>query len=263
MDARVKPAHDGGGIRMPEPHYIPHLFFGLDPMVVSTFILAVTYAIIMSEKVNRAIVALLGAGVMILVGVLDQDEALKGIDWNTIGLLTGMMILVSISRRSGMFQYLAIWSAQKAQGASRRHPVAAADHHRGASRRFLDNVTTVLLIVPVTLAITKELEVPAYPYPVRRDLRLQHRRHRDADRRSAQHPDRLAGRPRLQRLRHPPHAGHRRGHGGAGADDPPPLGHGARSVDAGAQGPRHGHDARARRSSTGCCSSSRSWCSRS
>ena len=86
----------------------------------------------MSEKVNRAIVALVGAGVMILVGVLDQEEAIKGIDWNTIGLLTGMMILVSISRRSGMFQYLAIWSAQGGQGASRRHPVHPADHHRGA-----------------------------------------------------------------------------------------------------------------------------------
>jgi Na+/H+ antiporter NhaD/arsenite permease-like protein len=58
--------------------------------MVSTCVLAITYATIMSEKVNRAIVALLGAGVMVVVGVLDQDEAIKGIDWNTIGLLTGM-----------------------------------------------------------------------------------------------------------------------------------------------------------------------------
>ena len=113
-------------------HAASHVYFGLNPMWVSTCVLAITYATIMSEKVNRAIVALVGAGVMILVGVLDQDEAIKGIDWNTIGLLTGMMILVSISRRSGMFQYLAIWSAQGGQGASRRHPVHAADHHRGA-----------------------------------------------------------------------------------------------------------------------------------
>src|SRR5581483_9599394 len=82
----------------------------------------------------------IGAGVMVVVGVLDQDEALKGIDWNTIGLLTGMMILVSISRRSGMFQAMAVLSA------------------------FLDNVTTVLLMVPVTLAICKTLKVPVYPY---------------------------------------------------------------------------------------------------
>ena len=82
-------------------------------------LLLVTYAIIMSEKVNRAIVALLGAGLMIVVGVLDQDEAIKGIDWNTIGLLTGMMILVSISRRSGMFQYRRDLVGAGGQGASR------------------------------------------------------------------------------------------------------------------------------------------------
>ena len=117
----------------------------------------------MSEKVNRAIVALVGAGVMILVGVLDQEEAIHGIDFNTIGLLTGMMILVSISRRSGMFQYLAIWSAQVAKA----HPAGILfilQITTAVLSAFLDNVTTVLLIVPVTLAICKTLEVPAYPY---------------------------------------------------------------------------------------------------
>jgi Na+/H+ antiporter NhaD/arsenite permease-like protein len=130
---------------------------------VSTCILAVTYATIMSEKVNRAVVALVGAGVMVLVGVLDQEEAIHGIDFNTIGLLTGMMILVSISRRSGMFQYLAIWSAQVA----RAHPAGILfilQITTAVLSAFLDNVTTVLLIVPVTLAICKTLEVPVYPY---------------------------------------------------------------------------------------------------
>jgi len=100
---------------------------------------------------------------MILIGVFDQDEALKGIDWNTIGLLTGMMILVSISRRSGMFQYIAIWSAQ----AAKAHPAGILfllQITTAVLSAFLDNVTTVLLIVPVTLAIAKELEVPVYPY---------------------------------------------------------------------------------------------------
>ena len=119
---------------MPSQHFVPHIFFGLNPMWVSTVILCVTYAVIIWDKLNRAIVALLGASVMILIGVLDQDEAIKGIDWNTIGLLTGMMILVSISRRSGMFQYLAIWSAQKAKAQPGRHPGAAADHHRSGLR---------------------------------------------------------------------------------------------------------------------------------
>jgi Na+/H+ antiporter NhaD/arsenite permease-like protein len=144
-------------------HAVSHVIFGLNPMWVSTAILAVTYATIMSEKVNRAIVALVGAGVMILVGVLDQEEAIHGIDFNTIGLLTGMMILVSISRRSGMFQYLAIWSAQVAKA----HPAGILfilQITTAVLSAFLDNVTTVLLIVPVTLAICKTLEVPAYPY---------------------------------------------------------------------------------------------------
>jgi Na+/H+ antiporter NhaD/arsenite permease-like protein len=144
-------------------HAASHVYFGLNAMWVSTCILAITYAIIMSEKVNRAIIALVGAGVMILVGVLDQEEAIKGVDWNTIGLLTGMMILVSISRRSGMFEYLAVWSAQ----AAKAHPAGILfllQITTAVLSAFLDNVTTVLLIVPVTLAICQTLKVPAYPY---------------------------------------------------------------------------------------------------
>jgi Na+/H+ antiporter NhaD/arsenite permease-like protein len=140
-----------------------HVYFGLDPMWVSTCILAITYAVIMSEKVNRAIVALVGAGVMVLVGVLDQEEAIHGVDFNTIGLLTGMMILVSISRRSGMFQYLAVWSAQ----AAKAHPARMLfllQITTAVLSAFLDNVTTVLLIVPVTLAVCSTLKVPSYPY---------------------------------------------------------------------------------------------------
>src|ERR1051326_6825306 len=140
-----------------------HVYPGLDPMWVSTCVLAVTYALIISEKVNRSIVALVGAGLMSLVGVLDQAEAIRGIDWNTIGLLTGMMILVSISRRSGMFQYIAIWSAKTA----RAHPAGILlllQVTTAVVSAFLDNVTTVLLIVPVTLVITSELDVPPYPF---------------------------------------------------------------------------------------------------
>ena len=144
-------------------HAASHVFFGLNPMWVSTSVLAITYAIIMTEKVNRAIVALVGAGLMIIVGVLNQEEAIKGIDWNTIGLLTGMMILVSISRRSGMFEYLAVWSAK----AAKAHPggiLLLLQITTAVLSAFLDNVTTVLLIVPVTLSICSTLKVPAYPY---------------------------------------------------------------------------------------------------
>ncbi len=144
-------------------HAVSHVFFGLNPMWVSTGVLAVTYATIMSEQVNRAVVALVGAGVMILIGVLDQEEAIHGIDFNTIGLLTGMMILVSISRRSGMFQYLAVRAAQ----AAKAHPAGILlllQLTTAVLSALLDNVTTVLLIVPVTLAICNTLKVPAYPY---------------------------------------------------------------------------------------------------
>ena len=144
-------------------HAVSHVFFGLDPMWVSTCVLALTYAVIISEKINRAVIALVGAGVMIVVGVLDQNEAIRGIDFNTIGLLTGMMILVSVSRRCGMFQYVAIWAAQKAKA----HPAGILFLLQIATAilsALLDNVTTVLLIVPVTLHICKGLEISPYPF---------------------------------------------------------------------------------------------------
>ena len=144
-------------------HAASQVYFGLNPMWVSTCVLLVTYATIMSEKINRAIIALLGAGLMILVGVMDQVEALKGVDWNTLGLLTGMMILVSITRRSGMFQYVAVKAAQLANA----HPAGILfllQITTALLSALLDNVTTVLLVVPVTLAICKDLKVPAYPF---------------------------------------------------------------------------------------------------
>jgi Na+/H+ antiporter NhaD/arsenite permease-like protein len=143
--------------------FVPHILFGLDQMMVSTIILCITYAAIIWDKLNRAIVALLGASVMVGIGALDQNEALKGIDWNTIGLLTGMMILVSVSRRSGMFEYLAIWSAQKAK-ANPAGILLLLQLTTAVVSALLDNVTTVLLVVPVTLAIVRELDVPPYPF---------------------------------------------------------------------------------------------------
>src|SRR6266513_3637029 len=142
---------------------VSNVYFGLSPLWVSTALLILTYAVIISEQINRSVGTLVGAAVMVVLGVINQDEAIRGIDWNTIGLLAGMMILVSISRRSGMFQYMAIWSAK----AAKAHPAGILfllQVTTAVLSAFLDNVTTVLLIVPVTLAITKELEVPVYPY---------------------------------------------------------------------------------------------------
>jgi Na+/H+ antiporter NhaD/arsenite permease-like protein len=133
------------------------------PLLISTVVLVATYAAIMSERVNRAIVALIGAAVMILTGVIDQRQAIAGEDFNTLALLVGMMILVAVARRSGMFQYLAIWAAKAAKG-SPWGILLLLSLVTALVSALLDNVTTVLLIAPVTLVITEELKVPPYPF---------------------------------------------------------------------------------------------------
>jgi Na+/H+ antiporter NhaD/arsenite permease-like protein len=148
---------------MAEHGFVPQIVFGLNPLAVSTLILVLTYAVIIWDRFNRAVVALLGAAILIVIGALDQAEAVKGIDWNTIGLLTGMMILVAIARRSGMFQFVAIWSAQRVN-ANPAGILLLLQIVTAVLSALLDNVTTVLLIVSVTLAITDELDVPAYPF---------------------------------------------------------------------------------------------------
>jgi Na+/H+ antiporter NhaD/arsenite permease-like protein len=148
---------------MADQQFMPQIVFGLNPMMVSTTILCITYAVIIWDRLNRAIVALVGAAAAILIGSLDQNEALKGIDWNTIGTLAGMMIIMSIAQRSGVFQYLAISSAQW----TRANPTALLvllQVVTAVISAFLNNVTTVLLMAPVTLAITRELKVPPYPF---------------------------------------------------------------------------------------------------
>jgi len=93
------------------------VLFGLDAAWFAGTLFVLTYLLIMIERINRAIIALLAAGLMILGGVLTQEAAIRGIDFNTIGLLTGMMMIIAITKESGVFQYLAIWSAKKVRGA--------------------------------------------------------------------------------------------------------------------------------------------------
>lgn len=123
-----------------------------------------TYALIISEKVNRTVIALLGAVLMIGLGVVDTEVVFKNhIEWNTIALLIGMMILVGITNKTGIFQYVAIRSAQLAKG----HPIRILlilSSLTAFGSAFLDNVTTVLLIVPVTFSITRILGVNPVPY---------------------------------------------------------------------------------------------------
>ncbi|MBF0267665.1 MAG: ArsB/NhaD family transporter [Alphaproteobacteria bacterium] len=143
-------------------HHVPATLFGLDPLWLSSLILIVTYAVIISEKINRAIAALAGAGVMILAGALNQEMAVRGIDFNTIALLTGMMIIVAITRKCGVFQYVAVVSAKLVK-ANPAGVLLMLQVITAVFSALLDNVTTVLLIVPVTLVICEELKIKPYP----------------------------------------------------------------------------------------------------
>jgi len=137
--------------------------FGLSPIWVASTIFVGTYAVIVTERINRAIVALMGAGLMIVLGVLNQEAAIRGIDFNTLGLLTGMMVIVAVSRRSGIFQYVAVWSAKKVQ-ARPWGILVMLSLVTAVFSALLDNVTTVLLVAPLTLLITQELKLDPYPF---------------------------------------------------------------------------------------------------
>ncbi len=143
--------------------HVTHTMFGLDPTWIAVSILLVVYGVIMAEKFNRAVLSLLGAGLMILCGVLTQEQAVAGVDFNTIGLLTGMMVIVAISQKTGMFQYVAIKAAKAVKG-SPWGILVMLSVVTAVFSAFLDNVTTVLLIAPVTLLITDALDVRPYPY---------------------------------------------------------------------------------------------------
>ncbi len=146
-----------------ESEVVSQVIFGMDPFWVSCILFIVTYVLIITEKINRAIVAGIGAGLMISVGVLNQQQAIAGVDFNTLGLLTGMMVIVAITRRCGVFQFVAIWSAKKVN-AKPWGILLMLSLVTAVFSAILDNVTTVLLIAPVTLLITEELKVNPYPY---------------------------------------------------------------------------------------------------
>jgi len=139
------------------------VIFGWDPLWVSSILFVATYALIISEKVNRAVVAGLGASLMITLGVLNQETAVSGIDFNTLGLLTGMMVIVAITRGSGVFQYVAVWSAKKVN-ASPWGILFMLSLVTAVFSALLDNVTTVLLIAPVTLLICQQLKIDPYAF---------------------------------------------------------------------------------------------------
>ncbi len=142
---------------------VTDLILGVSPQTVALAAMGICYLLLFTEKMNRAVVTVALAALLVMLGVLSQQAAIAAIDFNTISLLAGMMVIINVAERSGMFQYVAIWGAKRV----RAHPVGimvVLAVVTGVFSAFLDNVTTVLLIVPVTMQITRKLEVNPYPY---------------------------------------------------------------------------------------------------
>src|SRR4051794_28094218 len=134
-------------------------------LAIAVFVVA--YGLIASDRVNKTLVALYGAGVVVAVGLLSSDDVFysreTGIDWDVIFLLLGMMIIVSVVRQTGVFEYIAIWAAKRANGSPLRIMILLTIVTAGASA-LLDNVTTVLLIAPVTLLVCDRLAINPVPF---------------------------------------------------------------------------------------------------
>jgi len=133
----------------------------------ATVIFVLAYVVIVSEKIHKTIVAIVGASLMLVLKILQQHEAFHveefGIDWNVIFLLISMMVIINLMRPTGIFEYIAIKSAKWGKGEPFRIMVIFALVTAVLSA-LLDNVTTVLLITPVTLLIADALEVDPIPY---------------------------------------------------------------------------------------------------
>lgn len=141
----------------------PVAVFGLDPFWLASAVLLATYGLVVLERLDRAVVALLGGGLMILSGIADQRSAIAAEDFNTLALLIGMMLLVALIRPCGLFQYLAFAAARAARGRSGLL-LALLTLATAALSSVLNNATTVLMIAPVTLVVAQALRLPPFPF---------------------------------------------------------------------------------------------------
>ena len=132
-------------------------------MLFPALLFVVAYGVIVTERLNRAVVAILAATLAVIFGFLAQPEAIAAIDFNTLALLIGTMIIVGVTRKSGIFGYVAIRAAQLTR-ASPAGILVALSAMTALISAFLPNATTVLFIVPVTLVIATELSLPPYPF---------------------------------------------------------------------------------------------------
>ena len=136
-------------------------------MTLAIIVFIVAYIFIASEKISRIAIVLSGAAAMVIIGATDADKAFysheTGIDWNVIFLLLGMMIIVGIIHKTGLFEFLAISAIKKSSGSPKVALVYLMILTAIASA-ILDNVTTILLAVPMTLIVTKHLKVSPIPF---------------------------------------------------------------------------------------------------
>ena len=131
--------------------------------IIAVAVFLIVILLIISERVHRTAAAMAGAMVLILTGVMSADKALSYIDFNTIGVLVGMMIFVAIVRRSGMFEYIAVRAAKAVHGDPWKIMVAFTLITAVLSV-ILDNVTTVLLVGPMSIAIARMLKIDPVPF---------------------------------------------------------------------------------------------------
>ena len=138
-------------------------FVTLDSAIAASAIFVVTYVVIASERIHKTIAALAGAAVMLIFGLISQEMAFEHVDWNVIFLLFGMMIIAGAMRRSGVFQWLAIQSAKWTRGEPVRL-MAVLLILTALASAVLDNVTTVVLIGPITIFLASRLQVSPVPF---------------------------------------------------------------------------------------------------
>ncbi|MGB7871467.1 MAG: ArsB/NhaD family transporter [Mycobacterium sp.] len=135
--------------------------------IYASAVFVIAYALITTERFNKTMVALAGAVAVFFLPVINSDEVFysrdTGIDWDVIFLLLGMMIIVSVVRQTGVFEYIAIWSAKRAKGSPMRIMILLVLITTVGSA-FLDNVTTVLLIAPVTVLVADRLALSPAPF---------------------------------------------------------------------------------------------------
>ncbi|URA10095.1 ArsB/NhaD family transporter [Thermospira aquatica] len=135
------------------------------PMWIAVGIFVVLYIGISLEKVNKTILALLGAGIFVLFHFLEGEKVFAAVDWNVIFLLVSMMVIVAITKQTGIFQYVAIKLAKLSRGNPMTIMVLLS-LATAVFSAFLDNVTTVLIFVPVAILIAQELDISPLPYVV-------------------------------------------------------------------------------------------------